>query len=160
MSQASKVLKEAGQLRAVNGVVDNEKVVIYGSAVTLQSDDSGKIFVFKNSGNDGFTMTLPSLANAGSGWNAKFIVGNVPDNGDYIVSENTAADTNTIHGGISEANVAAAATAAITEGTGATQVNFKVTTSDVGNFVELMAVDGKWIIVGSMAQVDASITIT
>ena len=158
MSQASKVLKEAGQLKATNGVVDNCKVVLANSAVTLQSDDSGKTFVFNST--TGFTMTLPSLANAGSGWNGKFVVGIANTSGDHVVTENAASDTNTLHGGISEANVSAGGSAAATAGTGATQVNFLVNTTDVGNYVDLVAVDGKWVIVGSMAQVDAAITIT
>ena len=158
MSQASKVLKEAGQLKATNGVVKNSKVVLHNSAVTLQPEDSGKTFVFNSA--TGFTMTLPAIASAGTGWNSKFLVGVRPTSGNHVVTENAASDTNILHGGIIEANVAGGATAAATVGSGATQVNFLVTTSDIGNFVDLMAIDGKWVIVGSMSQKDAAITIT
>jgi hypothetical protein len=43
-------------------------------AVTLNRKDSGKIFMVTDSGGSGYTITLPTPANAGIGWSAKFIV--------------------------------------------------------------------------------------
>ena len=43
------------------------------AAKTLTTGDSGKVFTLDTSGGN-FTVTLPTVANAGVGWNCKFIV--------------------------------------------------------------------------------------
>tara|TARA_Y100000310_G_scaffold331335_1_gene404690 strand:- start:1282 stop:1698 length:417 start_codon:yes stop_codon:yes gene_type:complete len=43
------------------------------AAKTLDPSDSGKVFTLDTSGGN-FTVTLPTVANAGVGWNCKFIV--------------------------------------------------------------------------------------
>jgi len=44
------------------------------AAKTLGKADSGKMFFVTDSGSAGYTVTLPTPANAGAGWSAKFIV--------------------------------------------------------------------------------------
>ena len=43
------------------------------AAKTLTTGDSGKVFTLDTSGGN-FTVTLPAVADAGVGWNCKFIV--------------------------------------------------------------------------------------
>ena len=43
------------------------------AAKTLTAGDSGKVFTLDTSGGN-FTVTLPAVADAGVGWNCKFIV--------------------------------------------------------------------------------------
>jgi len=61
---------------------------------SLSPADSGKVF-FLNSATE-FTVTLPSVADAGAGFNCKFIVKAAPDGADYVITEKTSADTNVI----------------------------------------------------------------
>ena len=68
----------------------------------LTASDSGKIF-----GLDllaGFTVTLPSVADAGAGWYCEMVVKTVTTSNNYIVTEKASADTNKIcsHMGILE----------------------------------------------------------
>jgi len=158
MSQASKVLKEAGQLLVKTSLGGNAGVEVLDGAKSLVRGDSGKVFVFGSA--TGFTLTLPAVADAGNGWNAKFVVGTAPTSGNHVVTEATASDTNILHGGICEADVSAAASAAATAGTGATQVNFLASNANIGDFVEITAVNSLWVITSSMSQADASVTIT
>ena len=60
----------------------------------LSPSDSGKV-LFLNATTE-FTTTLPSVADAGAGWNCKFIVKGAPSGAAYVVTEKTADDTNII----------------------------------------------------------------
>ena len=60
----------------------------------LEAADSGKIFFLNLLA--GFTVTLPSVADAGAGWYADFIVQTVTTSNNYIITEKTSADTNKI----------------------------------------------------------------
>tara|TARA_X000001382_G_C3102399_1_gene157156 strand:- start:54 stop:728 length:675 start_codon:yes stop_codon:yes gene_type:complete len=60
----------------------------------LEAADSGKIFYLNLLA--GFTVTLPSVADAGAGWYADFIVQTVTTSNNYIITEKTSADTNKI----------------------------------------------------------------
>ena len=44
------------------------------AATTLGKSDSGKVFMITDSGGSGYPITLPTPANAGVGFHAKFIV--------------------------------------------------------------------------------------
>ena len=157
MSQALKVLKEAGKLNAVNGVGGNSAVVLLTgttAALTLQRNDSGKVFVFDTV--TPTTVTLPSLADAGVGWSAKFIVNQIAGSASHVVSENAASDTNVIHGMILEADVSTDGDA--TAGTGVTFVNFTNAAGVVGDRCEIMATSDKWHVIG-YGQVDAGVTL-
>ena len=60
----------------------------------LTAADSGRIFMLSLAA--GFTVTLPSVADAGAGWHADFIVKTVTTSNNYIITEKTSADTNVI----------------------------------------------------------------
>ena len=152
MSQASKVLKEAGQLLVKTSLGGNAGVEVLDGAKTLTRGDSGKVFVFSSA--TGFTLTLPSVADAGNGWNAKFVVGTQPTTGNHVAAATAAV----LHGGITESDVTAASPT--TGGTAVTQVNFIASTADVGDCVELIVADSKVIILSSMAQADGAITLS
>ena len=157
MSQASKVLKEAGKLNAVNGVGGNSAVVLLtgeGAALTLQRNDSGKVFVFDTV--TPTTVTLPSLADAGVGWSAKFIVNQIAGSASHVVSENAASDTNVIRGMVLEADIS---TNGAVGGSGVTFVNFTNAAGLVGDRCEILATSDKWHVIG-YGQVDGGITLT
>jgi len=54
--------------------------------------DSGKIFFLDLLA--GFTVTLPSAADAGAGWYCDFIVKTVTTSNEYVITEKASADTN------------------------------------------------------------------
>lgn len=154
MSQASKVLKEAGQLNVLNGVTGNDKVVLLTGAtagLTLQRSDSGKLFVFDTT--TATTVVLPSLADAGPGWNARFIVNQVAGASNHVVKENIASDTDVIYGMVVEADISTdAATAA-----GVTNIQLTSAAGAVGDMVEVIATSTKWFVRG-YGSADGSIT--
>ena len=70
----------------------------------LSPSDSGKV-LFLNATTE-FTTTLPAVADAGAGWNCKFVVKGAPSGAAYVVTEKTADDTNVIiTNGINELEV-------------------------------------------------------
>lgn len=160
MSQASKVLKEAGQLNSVNGITGNGKVVVLtgtSAALTLQRNDSGKTFIFDTT--TATTVTLPSLSDAGVGWSAKFIVDQVAGSGAHIVSENAASDTDTLHGFVVESEDAGGS-ADSTQGTGVTQINFVTgAAGNIGDMAEVVSSSDKWF-VRAYGQENGGVTLT
>ena len=69
----------------------------------LIAADGGKTFSLDLAA--GFTVTLPSIADAGAGWNCKFIVGTNCTSNDYVITEKTTVDTDKIIGKINELEV-------------------------------------------------------
>tara|TARA_R100000322_G_scaffold36624_1_gene23295 strand:+ start:307 stop:990 length:684 start_codon:yes stop_codon:yes gene_type:complete len=61
----------------------------------LTTADSGTTF-FLNAAAGLSSIKLPSAASAGAGWNAKFVVATVTTSNNYVITENTAADTDKI----------------------------------------------------------------
>ena len=133
---------------------DNKKVRIHTAAVTLGAEDSGKVHIFNSA--TAFTLTLPAVATAGSGWNAKFIIGTPPGSSTHTISENTASDTNVIHGGFTESAHTDGTTAASTAGTGVTTINFDASAIK-GDFVDVVCDGTSWYAFG-LAQADATAT--
>ena len=60
----------------------------------LAASDSGKLLMLSLAA--GFTVTLPSVSDAGAGWHVDFIVKTVTTSNNYIITEKTASDTNVI----------------------------------------------------------------
>lgn len=156
MSQAQKILKEAGKVNILDTSGDKKKVRVHTAAVTLGVDDSDKIHIFNSA--TAFTLTLPAVSTAGAGWNAKFIIGTAPGSSTHTISENAASDTNVIHGGFSECNIAAAGAAASTSGTGVTFINFDAS-SEKGDYADVVCDGTSWYVSG-LAQADATATLT
>ena len=84
MSQSSKVSKDFGAITVVSNPVVVESLT---APATLDSEDSGKVFILNLAG--GFTVTLPNPEDAKSGWNAEFIVGTAPTTA-YIITSGSA----------------------------------------------------------------------
>jgi len=82
---ASITLASQTQTRATETLITTE---------ALAAADSGKIFFLSLLA--GFTVTLPSVADAGAGWYADFIVQTVTTSNNYIITEKTSADTDKI----------------------------------------------------------------
>ena len=61
----------------------------------LAPADSGKTF-FMNAAAGLSAIKLPAAATAGAGWNARFVVATVTTSNNYVITEDTASDTNVI----------------------------------------------------------------
>ena len=67
-----------------------KKWEIINAAKTLTSEDSGKCFGVEQ--DSAYEITLPLAADAGAGWNAKFVLSQVASNA-VTIANNTAEDT-------------------------------------------------------------------
>jgi hypothetical protein len=67
-----------------------KKWEIINAAKTLSSEDSGKCFGVEQ--DSAYEITLPKAADAGAGWNAKFVLSQVASNA-VTIANNTAEDT-------------------------------------------------------------------
>lgn len=67
-----------------------KKWVIINEAKTLTAQDSGKCFGVEQ--DSAYTITLPLAADAGAGWNAKFVVSQVAAN-KVTIANNTSENT-------------------------------------------------------------------
>ena len=135
MSQAQKVLKEAGKLNIIDSSGVDKKVQTVGASKTLTAGDSGKVWIMGNAAS-GLTLTLPAVASAGAGWHGKFIVGTAPVASHYVISEATASDTDVIHGVATTAAVADTAQDS-TSGTGVTHANCLANVSVISDVIDL-----------------------
>ena len=77
---------------AAQGTYKNVETLITTEA--LAASDSGKLLMLSLAA--GFTVTLPSVSDAGAGWHVDFIVKTVTTSNNYIITEKTSADTNVI----------------------------------------------------------------
>lgn len=161
MSHNRKNFFEVGQIAAVEGEVGSrKKIVTLSAARTIAVSESGTTFLLDaTSANLGYTITLPVVATAGSGWYCRFIVVDSPSATNYVITENTASDTNVVHGAFAESDVSAAQAAAHTSGTAATQVNLVAGTTEPGDYVDVLGDGTNWYVTG-LGQTDAAITIT
>ena len=67
-----------------------KKWEIINAAKTLSSEDSGKCFGVEQ--DSAYEITLPKAADAGAGWNAKFVLSQVASNA-VTIANNTPEDT-------------------------------------------------------------------
>ena len=117
---------------------------------SLDANDSDKIFML-NSATE-FTVTLPSIAEAGTGWRCKIVVKAAPSGADYVVTEKATHDTDKVIARI--VNVAGAAGA---ESAGCTFITFADGQAVVGDWVEFLCDGTSWYVTG-IASVAAGIT--
>lgn len=74
------------------------------AAKSLDANDSDKIFMLDAVA--GFTVTLPAIADAGSGWRCRLVIKTAVTSNGYIITEKVANDTNiVITNGINELDV-------------------------------------------------------
>ena len=122
------------------------------ATTSLTPADSGKVF-FLNSSTE-FTVTLPSVADAGAGFNVKFIVKAAPDGDAYVVTEKTSADTNVIiTNGINELTDSVGPS-----NTGHTTVTFADGVAIAGDWVDLLCDGSNWYATGQ-TKADGGITL-
>ena len=118
----------------------------------LSPSDSGKV-LFLNATSE-FTTTLPSAADAGAGWNCKFIVKAAPSGAAYVVTEKTADDTNIIiTNGINELTDTVGPS-----NTGHTTSTFADGVAIAGDYVELLC-DGTNYYATGQTKADGGITL-
>mgnify|MGYP003124958154 CR=1 FL=1 len=123
---------------------------------SLSPSDSGKVF-FLNATTE-FTTTLPSVADAGAGWNCKFIVKAAPSSADYVISEKASSDTNVIIvNGINELETDDTEDGVYNAG--CTFINFKDGVSVAGDWVELLCDGTNWYATGQ-TNADGGVTAT
>ena len=118
-----------------NGVEGPIKLAVESLITTksLLESDSGKTFILNLAG--GFTVTLPTVAAAGAGWNCRFIVGINPTTA-YIITEDASEDTNVIIGGFCERETDTGDDGPVT--TGATFITFTAAAADEGDWVDVI----------------------
>ena len=123
---------------------------------SLTPADSGKVF-FLNSSTE-FTVTLPAVADAGAGFNVKFIVKAAPSSANYVISESADDDTNVIIvNGISELETDDNEDGVYNAG--CTFVNFIDSVSVAGDWVELLCDGTNWYATGQ-TNADGGVTAT
>lgn len=137
------------------GVLNRRGVKTLTSAASVEAHDCGTIFRLNSA--TGFTVTLPTVAQAGAGWWAKFVVTTAPTSGNHVVTEDGATDTNVLVGGINELEVDTNDDGPYTAG--ATQVNFIANVAAKGDFV-LVECDGVNFIISGQTNADGGTTIT
>ena len=126
------------------------------ATTSLTPSDSGKVF-FLNSATE-FTTTLPSVADAGAGFNVKFIIKAAPSGANYVISEKASSDTNKIIvNGINELEVDDNEDGVYNAG--CTFINFIASLAVAGDWVELLCDGTNWYATGQ-TNADAGITAT
>ncbi len=131
--------------------VDSYEALIAAKALT--ADHNGMTYGLGLLG--GFTVTLPSVADAGAGWRVKFIVTVSPTTA-YIITEKVADDTNVLIGGINELAVTTGNDGPYTA-TGTT-ITLVASTAVVGDFVEMFC-DGAKFYFSGQTNADGGITL-
>ena len=121
----------------------------------LERWDSGKTFSLELAG--GFTVTLPTVAQAGAGWNCRFMVGIVPTTA-YIITEDTGTDTDKLMGGINELEVDTGQDGPY--GTAFTLITLVASAkTSLGDYVDIFC-DGTFFQVRGQAKLDDGMTLT
>ena len=129
----------------------------YESLITtkaVEETDNGVTFGLNLVG--GFTVTLPTIAQAGAGWKVKFRVETAPTTA-YIITEDTGTDTNVLTGGFSSAELTDAAVAAYSAAF--TQINFVANLAVVGDWCTIECNGTRFYVTGH-SNVQAGVTVT
>ena len=122
----------------------------------LDAADTGKVF-YLNAATE-FTTTLPSAAEAGLGWNCRFIVKAAPASADYVITEKASVDTDKIVvNGINELEVDTGDDGPYSAG--CTNVAFKDGVAVAGDWIEIKC-DGTYFYVTGQTNADGGIAVT
>ena len=121
------------------------KVENVTAARTLTANDSGKIFTLDQDAS--FNITLPTAANAGAGWHAKFIL---TDAGSGTVKVIPDSSEDTLIGMIASADGAAAESAE----SGVDELIWVASTAAPGDWAELMCDGSNYYVYGVMHDND------
>jgi len=105
-----------------------------------------------------FTVTLPSIADAGAGWNCKVMVKAAPDSADYVITEKASADTDKIvANGINELETDDGEDGVYSAG--CTFITFADGVAVQGDWVEVFCDGTNWYVTGQ-TNADGGITAT
>ena len=113
----------------------------------LTKADSGKVIFLDAAA--GLTVTLPSLAEAGAGWNARIVVSTNISSNTGVITENTAADTDVLVTQINELE-----TDTNDDGpsnTGHTTITLANALDTVGDFFDIVCSGTKFFVTGQTA---------
>ena len=136
-------------------IVGAGKVESLITTKSLDVEDNGKTFFLNLAG--GFTVTLPVISTVAAGWQVRIIVGITPTTA-YIVTENTASDTDKIVGNVTSST--SQTSASKFNATGFTLVTFVVSSGAVkGDYIDVIC-DGSFYYVSGNTTVPAAITFT
>jgi len=127
---------------------DRKKIGAISAATTIKASECGKIFMLTS---NSYTITMPSVAEAGEGWWCKFIVGADVATGAIVID---------LAGSDSLAFAAAAAEdggAVVVSGT--SQINLVHTKAKKGDQVEFICDGSQWYVIG-IATLDEAQTST
>ena len=141
----SKLGRYAAQRRKIQSIT---------AAYTVTVADCGTVFTLDLA--SGFTVTLPSVADAGNGWWCKFIVGTNCTSNDYIITEATASDTNILVSQINELEVDTSDDGP--SNTGHTTITLPNATDTVGDMVEVVC-DGTNFYCHGQTKLDGGIAL-
>ena len=134
-------MAKLGSRASFNGtVVEN-----ITAAKTLDPSDSGKVFTLDQ--DSSFDITLPTAANAGVGWNAKFILTDA-GSGTVKVIPNSSEDT--LIGMIESIDTSAGASAE----SGVDELIWVASTAVVGDWAELFCDGSNFYVSGQMHDND------
>ena len=118
------------------------------AAYTVLASDSGKTFVLNAAA--GVAITLPSAANMGEGWNARFILGTAFTSSNWQMTATAAV----MKGGINELEVDTNDDGDST--VGGTTIDWVHSLETVGDYVDLVC-DGTTIFFRGQAKLDGGI---
>ena len=120
----------------------------------LAPADSGKTF-FLNAAAGLSAIKLPAAATAGAGWNARFVVATVTTSNNYVITEDTASDTDVIISQFLEAETDTSDDGP--HSAGHTTITFQATPT-LGDFVEIQCDGAKFYATG-VTQDDAGVAL-
>lgn len=149
MSQSRNVLKEFGSVQVAGSALSAKQVsTTLDEASTLDDTATGKVFYLGDA--DGFTVTLPAVADA-VGLQCRFVVSVAPTTA-YVISS-AASD---IHGSVLAGPLGATA---VTAGTPVNTITFAAGVAEVGDYVDVSC-DGTNYYVSGASGVAVGITLT
>ena len=122
------------------------KVENVTAARTLTANDSGKIFTLDQDAS--FSITLPTAANAGAGWHAKFILTNAGSGTVKVIPDSS---EDTLIGMIAPADDGAAGASAES---GVDELIWVADTAASGDWAELMCDGNNYYVYGVMHDND------
>ena len=126
-----------------------KNVVKLEAAYQMLDSDSGSVFMLDAAA--GAAVTLPTVANATKGWNAKFIVAQAFATTDWTIVASAAV----IKGGVTEAETDTADDGPTT--TGATNMHLELAAEQVGDWYELVFDGTSYFLSGQTAK-DSALT--
>ena len=114
---------------------------------SLDRSDSGKVIFLDKAA--GLTVTLPSVADAGAGWNARIVVSTNCTSNDYIITENTDVDTDILVTQVNELETDD--TEDGPSSTGHTVITLGNAVDTVGDFFDIVCSGTKFFVTGQTA---------